>query len=512
MMIVILSFFVLLFFSSIFLVLAQNLKLDCDPCIERANYNIKAITHGLSDELFWQKNKATMVQASKDMGVNFVMDLYETFDSETMAADIRAAADGSFDTLIVTIPSKEVEDAVADVKDTVPVFGFNQDLDDDFTRSLLGFVGSDEAEAGQVAGKKIVSLLEEDGVEKASGFLLNHAPGIEGLEVRIQNIQDATKDVVDWTVFKSDDIGRDLQNLTATLANCTYDVIQTLGTSPLNITLSTLDANDCMEDKIILGTFDVNTEIYDELSTGMLDFSVSQQTYLQSGLPVVMASLYASTGLVLNVPTKFGKYLSGPKLITADTLPSANIQACSKVAFPVCSSNDALLVSPDDTGSCACTNRPDIKLSVVTHAQKGEAFWNTIYSAFDTAAMDMNVSLVASLFDAELTSAEVIEKQITAIEEACRSEIDGLIVSFPAASTVDAVKGCTENGIPVVVINAGPHLAVDNGYHYTGQVSDANVCTTVKAITITILTHPFKLLCLANNRMIIRQVWRPENV
>ncbi|MGK3755607.1 MAG: hypothetical protein ACI8RD_007917, partial [Bacillariaceae sp.] len=54
---IILPFLVLLFSSSSsssFLVLAQNLKLDCDPCIERANYNIKAITHGLSDELFWQ--------------------------------------------------------------------------------------------------------------------------------------------------------------------------------------------------------------------------------------------------------------------------------------------------------------------------------------------------------------------------------------------------------------------------------------------------------------------------
>jgi ABC-type sugar transport system substrate-binding protein len=511
-MMIILPFLVLLFSSSSsFLVLAQNLKLDCDPCIERANYNIKAITHGLSDELFWQKNKASMIEASKDMGVNFVMDLYDTFDSETMAADIRAAADGSVDALIVTIPSKEVQDAVADVKDTVSVFGFNQDLDDDFTRSLLGFVGSDEAEAGQVAGKQIVSLLEEDDVDKASGFLLNHAPELEGLEARIQNIQDATKDVVDWTVFKSDDIVRDLQNLTAALANCTYDVIQTLGTSPMKVTLSALDANDCMEDKKILGTFDVSTEIYDMLSTGMLDFSVSQQTYLQSSLPVVMASLYASTGLVLNVPTKFGKYLSGPKLVTADTLPSANIQACSEVAFPVCSSDDALLASQDDTGACACTNRPDIKLSVITHAQKGSAFWDTIYSAFDTAAMDMNVSLGASRFDAELTSAEVIEKQITAIEEACRSEIDGLIVSFPDASTVDAVKGCTEKGIPVVVINAGPDLAVDGGYHYIGQVSDANVCTTEKAISITILTHLFKLFCLANNRMIIKEVWKLEN-
>jgi ABC-type sugar transport system substrate-binding protein len=92
--------------------------------------------------------------------------------------------------------------------------------------------------------------------------------------------------------------------------------------------------------------------------------------------------------------------------------------------------------------------------------------------------MDMNVSLVASRFDAELTSAEVIDKQITAIEEACRSEINGLIVSFPAASTVNAVKGCAEKGIPVVIINTGPDLAVDGGYHYIGQVSDANVCTT----------------------------------
>ena len=175
------------FFSS--LVLAQ--RSDCDPCIDRADYNVKAIMEGASDESFWQEMQAIMVQASKDMGVDFAMDLYETFDSETMAADIWAAADESTpsDALIVTIPNQEVQDAVVDIKDILPVFGFNAILDEDVTWSIHGFVGSNEALSGKDVGKRIKKLLEAEAAdggeeEKSTGLFIDYAPGLDVFDTR----------------------------------------------------------------------------------------------------------------------------------------------------------------------------------------------------------------------------------------------------------------------------------------------------------------------------------------
>ena len=55
-------------------------KLDCDPCIDRMSHTVLAIVHGPSEEVFWQEMKAAMDQAGKDMGISFVMDLYDVYD------------------------------------------------------------------------------------------------------------------------------------------------------------------------------------------------------------------------------------------------------------------------------------------------------------------------------------------------------------------------------------------------------------------------------------------------
>lgn len=448
-------------------------RFDCDPCIDRVSYTIKAITHGVSSEDFWQEMKATMEQAGNDMRVNFVMDLYETWDSETMAADIRAAAADpeSIDALIVTMPSPEVQDAVEDVLDTIPVFGFNAALDPTILDSINGFVGSDDALAGRKVGKRITQLVEEQngGTVKSNGLFINHAPGVEVLDTRFTNIKKESEDVVDWTVISSDDVSNAEANLTAALANCTYDVIQLGGLAALEVLLSALDTNDCSPDDYILGVFDVNTEVYHLIGDDVIEFTVSQQTYVQGAMPVVMATLFATTGKGLTIPSD-GMYLSGPRIISKKNMPSNEIEICEGEGFPVCSSFDARKMSEVGDLTCACVNRPGIKIASITHAQDGDTFWDPVFKAFEAAATDMNINLSATRFDVNLTSEEVIAAQTALVEDACDSDIDGLIVTFPAESVLVAANKCVENKIPVIDVNAGPDLALANEYQYVGQV------------------------------------------
>ena len=53
-------------------------RLDCDPCIQRRDYTVRAIVHGGSNDLFWLQVQASMIQAANDMGVNFQMQLQDT--------------------------------------------------------------------------------------------------------------------------------------------------------------------------------------------------------------------------------------------------------------------------------------------------------------------------------------------------------------------------------------------------------------------------------------------------
>ena len=54
----------------------QGMGLDCDPCINRPTYRIKVIVHGTSRDRFWQRIRASSIQAGKDMRVNLEFDLY----------------------------------------------------------------------------------------------------------------------------------------------------------------------------------------------------------------------------------------------------------------------------------------------------------------------------------------------------------------------------------------------------------------------------------------------------
>ncbi|KAL3902467.1 MAG: hypothetical protein SGILL_010813, partial [Bacillariaceae sp.] len=424
----------------------QAQRFDCDPCIDRSSFTIQAIVHGPSEETFWQEMKAAMEQAGKDMGVNFVMDLYDTFDSATMATDIRAAATSPSppDALIVTIPTQEVQDAVQETKDSLPIFGFNSaPSDEELLESLKGFVHMDETRGGQVVGEYFFDKVQD--VRNPRGLFINHAPENESLQNRYNGIVAATDGEIQWETIE--DFTE--ESLAEELGRCRYSVIQLAGFVSMNATLSALDMNDCDETEYMIGTFDVDTEVYDLIESDVVELAVSQQQHLQGSMVVVMASIFATTGQNLDEPSDSIAYLSGPYLVTASNLPSAELQLCSGDGFPVCPNTMTPL---GDEATCACTDRKEIKIVAVTHATTTDIFWDP-----------------TTRFDPEASDADVIEEQIITIQAACEEDIDGLIVSFPSSEVVDAVTACTDKGIPVIDINAGPTLAGMAGYQYVGQ-------------------------------------------
>jgi hypothetical protein len=52
------------------------MDLNCDPCIDRPTYRIQVIVHGTSDDKFWQRIRASSVQAGKYMRVDLDFELY----------------------------------------------------------------------------------------------------------------------------------------------------------------------------------------------------------------------------------------------------------------------------------------------------------------------------------------------------------------------------------------------------------------------------------------------------
>ena len=177
-----------------------------------------------------------------------------------MAADIRAAASSSSppDALIVTIPEPTVQEAVEEVLDLIPVFGFNS-VPKNYgilIKSLKGFVHMNEFIGGRAAGEYIQGIMEASKIPggRPKGLFVNHVPGNDSNEERENGIIAATEGFMEWDVYVE---ALDEAGLTAALADCTYTAIQLAGFASMNATLAALDNNECLENERILGTFDV---------------------------------------------------------------------------------------------------------------------------------------------------------------------------------------------------------------------------------------------------------------
>lgn len=461
--------------------IAAQVRFDCDPCIERDGYKIRAIVHGSDSDPFWLQIQAAMVQAAKDMKVQLSMQFAgddNTSDMDRvyrrMASAITSAAKSS-DVLLVTIPDPLVQTAVEEViRGGTPVFGLESGYDVAKIAGLRSFVGMDD----ELGGKSASEYVLESGatinralfVEDASATANKQAQARrqKGFASALSNGENASgANVETMVVTDASTFGGTLE---PSLAGCPYDLIL-LGTHTdemVDQTLAALEAKGCAD--TMLGTFGTSVAIHQAVSAGKLKFAVGQQPYLQGALSLVHAALYVSTGksLAPSSESEYGMVLSGPELITQETAVTDTFQVCEADAFPVCPNGMAL--DGVTKSRCDCAARSKTKLAGVLHAVTTDSFWDIVYTAANQAADDFGVEL--ELDRMEPDTADVLHlKMATQIQKHCQEGIDGIFVTIPSEAVLEAIGLCQKLNVPVVSINAGPDFSHDLGLqHHLGMV------------------------------------------
>ena len=77
---------------------------------------------------------------------------------------------------------------------------------------------------------------------------------------------------------------------------------------------------------------------------------------------------------------------------------------------------------------------------------------------------------ITDLTLSESDEASVEEYMIGRIQYLCEeAKVNGIFVSLPSPTIIDALNGCREAGIPSSVFNAGIETAKANGYLFIGQ-------------------------------------------
>lgn len=398
---------------------AAALNLDCDPCIERTNFKIRAIVHGLAQDDYWMQMSAAMHQAAKDMRVDFEMDdLWQVFDPVKMAESIRSLMTEKQeeipDALIVTIPSNEVREAVKELieKTKIPVFGMNSGYREAKELGLMCHIAQDEYLAGQQAALHFLKLNYPEWNQTEPLFInnsstvhralfINHEFGNTGLDNRYMGFKDALETAVGPDNIVVDQLVLDPTQehpeklIAQALEGCPYTDGILAPKHVLEMLTSAYYQNECSFVSQRSGIFDVDSKVYDAIALGKVAFAISQQQYLQGAATVTLAAIYVTTGFQLYFPSSenvHGIYLSGPNLVELKNLPSDSQQICESEGFPVCLKDGT---SPNPQGKCQCQDRSKIRIGGSTpHPESTPSHWGVIWQAARQAGKDAGIDLI----------------------------------------------------------------------------------------------------------------------
>lgn len=384
---------------------AAHVSYDCNPCLERRDFTIRAILHGTKNDPFWGQIVNPMWQIAEDMRVKLeVLGLSSnSFDENQMVSDILGSIDKNSDVnaLLVTIPTTKVQTAVQRAIDSgMPVFGLNSGYDR-YLPGLLGHVAMDDRLGGNKAAEQFLLKWTNQNVTSAGRKVLyiNYEKYNQALSLRLKGLTDKFQGSVTVEEAVVDRSSSGLQSqLDALLESCPYDGILLAGGQILEQVLAAYYTNKCNFEKQILGTFDANSKIYDAIAVSKVTFLVSQQQHLQDSLSMLMATLYATTGKSLlenSSEAQSGNYQSGPKIITISELPTDSQQVCESESFPICRYKG----KEESRGRCECTDRSRIRIGAVLSDRKSSPFWEYLWQAAEQAAMDMGVELVLDVLE-----------------------------------------------------------------------------------------------------------------
>jgi len=440
---------------------------DCDPCIDRPSFTVKAIVHGTKDDVFWKQVAAAMEQTAIDVRVTLDLQLYDAYDPETMAQDIRnVIGDGDDipDALLVSIPEETVKIAVQEVIEAnlVHVFGLNSGYEHAKELGLLGFVAMDEKLAGFKAGKRLLKVKPN----ATSALYINHQSGNTALDLRNEGLNEALPFVAQRVSVDDEPLTQE-EAISVLVAGCRYEMILLAGAATVEATLAAIEEHGCED--VAVGTFDSSEAVNAAIAMGDMAFTVSQNQHLQGVLPMVLATIISTTGKTLALPADndHGILLSGPAVITSENLPSDTWEKCAQEAFPVCPN----ILFDGNEASCACTEREGLTIAGVLHGITTDTFWDMVFAASETAANDMGVELLLERLEPAVSNEVIFSKMAAKIESYCNEGVDGIFVTIPSDVVIPAVQKCLDLHIPVININAGAEAATELGLmHHVGQL------------------------------------------
>jgi len=280
----------------------------------RGNIHLAVVTHGQASDPFWSVVKNGVVQAAKDMGVNYSYDAPPTFDMVKMSQLIDSKVASKPDGLIVSIPDASAlgGSIKSAVSAGIPVISINSGSDVYKSLGALTHIGQTEELAGMAGGEN----MGKAGVQNA--LCINQEQGNAALELRCKGFQEGLVK----TGGKVTELVVDLKNPTDTQQKITsafqrspYDGVLALGPTGAAPALAALQAAGKLG-QIKLGTFDLSADVLSAVAAGNMLFAIDQQQYLQGYLPIVILTLFK---LYLLLPGGGQPVLTGPNLVLKDT-------------------------------------------------------------------------------------------------------------------------------------------------------------------------------------------------
>jgi len=136
---------------------------------------------------------------------------------------------------------------------------------------------------------------------------------------------------------------------------------------------------------------------------------------------------------------------------------AVSAMACSAGGAPSQPTQPPAVAQPNAPQPAAAVNTPRLRISMITHAPPGDAFWDIIQTGAKDAAAKDNVEFLYS-------GDEDAGRQATLVQNAIDQKVDGIVVTLAKPDALEGVvKRAVAAGIPVVSINAGEDVSAQFG-------------------------------------------------
>jgi len=406
----------------------------CD-CIDRTKVKAVAVYHGQKTNKFWQGVKKASELAATTMGINLTVVLFDKYNEDQMVSELKkqGAASPPPSFLVTSITSDKVFNTLKELKGKFPIFTMNVGYDRAKEIGSINFVGQHEFNAGNASAQRLYQALPA----MKKGFFINPENGNAAMTARSAGMRAFLK----ANDMQFEEIVVDHSDMEAVKKVMQEKLKPTTTTGVLiggnSIFPAVLEQLQQFNDTAAM-VFDTNVATYKAIQDGKLVAAVEQQSWLQGYLPVVLGTIYVTTGEQVAQQVME----SGPDIVTKPTPTSQS--GCV------------------ENGLCDPSN---ITVAVITHALTGNAFWNMVQAGADTAAKDMGVKLVFPRLDTYDGMEDIMSKAILAQSNAGAS----LAVSIPGDKVNEAIKTAAAK-VPLMTLNSGGKVAFSLGsLNHIGQ-------------------------------------------